>query len=98
MLKYKINRKLVTLICDGCGNETTKPESEYKRNIKLNRKMYCSRFCIAKNGNKTRNSNGKYYDISIHTRSKDEFSYFRSYHKTARARFKECSINLIDLK
>lgn len=35
MLKYKENRKLVTFICDNCGCEATKPESEYKRNLRF---------------------------------------------------------------
>lgn len=43
--KYKVGRKLITFICDCCGQEATKPESEYKRNIKLGRHNFCSRNC-----------------------------------------------------
>lgn len=46
MLKYKQNRKLITIKCDCCGKEFEKPVSEYNRNIKLGRANYCSRACI----------------------------------------------------
>ena len=35
MQKYKHNRTLITIICDQCGKEYSKPVSEYKRNQKL---------------------------------------------------------------
>ena len=46
--KYKQHRKLITVICDYCGNKFLKPESEYNRNTKLGRKNYCSRHCCGK--------------------------------------------------
>lgn len=52
--KYKQNRKLVEVTCDFCGEKFMKPESEYKRNIKLGRHNFCSRSCSMKFGNKTR--------------------------------------------
>lgn len=52
MLKYKENRKLITFICDYCGCEATKPESEYKRNLKLGRHNFCSRRCSVSYANK----------------------------------------------
>lgn len=53
MLKYKQNRKLITIKCDCCGKEfEKKPVSEYNRNIKLGRANYCSRTCSGKMCNK----------------------------------------------
>ena len=40
---YKQKRKLITITCDYCGKEFSKPESEYKRNVKLGRHNFCSR-------------------------------------------------------
>lgn len=42
-LKYKQKRKLVEFTCDYCNSKNTKPESEFKRNIKLGRHNFCSR-------------------------------------------------------
>jgi hypothetical protein len=45
MQKYKENRRLIKVNCDHCGNSYEKPETEYLRNVRLNRKSFCSREC-----------------------------------------------------
>lgn len=52
MQKYKINRRLVNVICDNCGEIHQKPESEYNRNARMNRHNFCSRSCSVKFCNK----------------------------------------------
>ena len=59
MLKYKQNRKLITVKCDCCGKEFEKPLSEYNRNVKLGRANYCSRACSGKMCNKNDKQKGK---------------------------------------
>jgi hypothetical protein len=52
--KSYLNRKLITFVCENCGKEAQKPESEYKRNLKEGRKNFCSRSCSASYNNKHR--------------------------------------------
>lgn len=101
LLKYKQNRKLITIKCDNCSIDFEKPISEYTRNLKLNRKNYCSRSCCGKNIKnvlhlKNVNSN---YNISQHSLNrKDDFSNFKYYYRNIKRRFKEFNITLNDLK
>lgn len=100
MEKYKVNRKLVTVTCDFCGTEYLKPESEYKRNIKLGRHNFCSRSCAGKHMHtleytpsaaqeESRNSI-KNFSGNKH----DEFTPFREILRTVRNRHKEFDLDL----
>lgn len=42
------HRTQVQFICDCCGKEATKAKSEYERNIRLDKKNFCSRSCAAR--------------------------------------------------
>lgn len=110
MLKYKQNRKLITIICDECGTEHLKPESEYNRNKKLGRHNFCSRSCACKynchhrsqkmieysNSDKNKQHLLEYNTNRILTIDpKMKFSYFL---RNCRKRFKECTITLDDLQ
>ena len=88
MLKYKQNRKLITIKCDCCGREFEKPLSEYNRNIKLGRANYCSRACSGKMCNKNNKQKGNPSSLNPHVR-RDQYTPFRYYFRNAKKRFKE---------
>lgn len=99
--KYKQNRKLIEVTCDFCGEKFMKPESEYKRNIKLGRHNFCSRSCSMKFGNKTRSEHQKNWSNSSKnienltkmnkSRKKDlSFAYIL---RNAKKRFKEFNLD-----
>ena len=75
--------KIIQLKCEECGEEFERELKEYKRNKKLNRKIFCNRTCQAINGNKKRTSDfyrEHCYDISQHSGCRqDEYSPFRPY-------------------
>lgn len=48
------HRTQVQFICDCCGKEATKAKSEYERNIRLDKKNFCSRSCAARYNNSHR--------------------------------------------
>jgi hypothetical protein len=100
MQKYKQHRKLTKVICDYCNIEFEKPDSEFKRNVSLGRKNYCSRNCTGKNMvNIKRLKSYDRYDISQHKSNKiDEFTPFKKYIKMAKVKFKNFSLTLQDLK
>jgi len=101
MLKYKQNRKLISIKCDTCLIDFEKPLSEYNRNLKLNRKNFCSRSCCGKNSlNLSHLKNVKSsYDISQHSANQsDEFTGFRYYFRNAKGRFKDFNLTLEDIK
>lgn len=100
------NRKTVSFICDYCGSEGIKAESEYKRNLKKGRKNYCSRSCAAK-GNKnlkeaalkcSNSESNKKHISSLCDNRKDEFTPFRYTLRNIKKRFKEVDIDLNYLK
>lgn len=93
MKNYKINRKLINVICDYCNNIHTKPESEYKRNKSLNRKNFCSRSCMGKSINNFGEKVNR-----IPPKVKQITNPFKYYFKTSKSRFKECTITLNDLE
>lgn len=99
-MKYKQNRILRKVLCNNCGVEFEKPNSEIKRNLEKGRPNYCSRSCVAKKHGKEKASKIKnLYDISIHAGCrKDEFTPFKYSLRCAKRRFKEVSISLQDLK
>jgi len=99
MKKYMQNRKLITYKCEYCNKDSEKPQSEYNRNISLNRKNYCSRKCSAKGfATLLCNKNFK-YDISQHSNNRrDNFSGFKLIFRVSKKRFKDFNITLEDLK
>ena len=100
MKKYKVNRKLTEFICDHCGKLESKPTSEYKRNIKLNRKNFCSRNCSFSygllNGKiKTKNP----YKIAQHSGNrKDLYTPFKYTFRCVKRRWKDFDLTIDDLK
>lgn len=101
--KYCVGRKLVTITCDCCGKEFQKPESEYKRNVRLGRHNFCSRSCSAKVNNKNRvgkpiSDKQREHLLSICDNQKDEYSPFRYTLRNIKKRFKEVNIDLEYLK
>lgn len=97
MLKYKHNRKLITLKCDCCGKEFEKPVSEYKRNTKFGRANYCSRACSGKMCNKNNRQKGN-PSVLIPSNRRDQYTPFRYYFRNARKRFKDFDLSLEYLK
>lgn len=97
MLKYKQNRKLITIKCDYCGKEFEKPLSEYNRNIKLGRANYCSRVCSGKMCNKNNKQKGNISCLNPSNR-RDQYTPFRYYFRNAKKRFKDFNLSLEYLK
>lgn len=104
MQKYKINRELVTCVCDNCGREYLKPKSEYLRNVKLGRHNFCSRNCVGTFSNINRPTLSpaqiacRENIVAYASNKRDEYSPFRESLRRLRGRFKEVSITLQDLK
>lgn len=101
MQNYKKHRKLSEYTCNQCGIQDLKPNSELKRNQKLNRRNFCSRKCsmtaaqLIANKIPTRNR----YNIATHSDCRrDKYTAFRYILSSAKRRFKEFSITLDDLK
>lgn len=99
------NRKTITFICDECGKEGIKAESEYKRNLKKGRKNYCCRECAAKGASKTRTglkrlaSEAQIEHLqSICGNRRDGYSPFRYTFRNAKKRFKDFNLDLEYLK
>lgn len=106
-LKYKQKRKLVEFTCDYCNSKNTKPESEFKRNIKLGRHNFCSRSCAIKyaQANKLTNSDNwrnstinKQNLLNNCNNRKNEFTPFNYTFRNVKHRFKEYNITVQDLK
>lgn len=100
MFTYKTNRKLIDVKCDQCNCIHQKPESEYKRNSQLGRKNFCSRNCAGKYPyyNRIIKSSENLTNYNINITNKRKINPFRYYLKSAKCRFKECTITLDDLK
>lgn len=107
MLKYKENRKLITFTCDNCGCEATKPESEYKRNLRLGRHNFCSRKCSVLYANKHnlnhssdwRNSEeGKRHIASYSGNRRTDHTPFNYTLRNARKRYKDFNLTAEYLK
>lgn len=104
--KYMQNRRLVTFICDNCGCEAQKPQSEYNRNIKLGRKNFCCRKCAFEYGQRL-HKDDPLTDKQIQNlqqireyagNRRDEWTPYRYSLRNARKRFKEFNLTLEDLK
>lgn len=97
--KYYKGRKLGFCVCNHCGKEFQKPQTEINRNLKLNRNNYCSRRCTGKHVGKKNFGNNNDYDISKHSNNRlDNLSPFRYYLRNIRNRYKIVEITLDDLK
>ena len=95
--KYCVGRKLITITCDCCGKEFQKPESEYKRNVKLGRHNFCSRSCVAKFSDKNRagkpiSDKQREHLLNMCNNQEDEDTPFRYSLRNAKKRFKEIEI------
>lgn len=85
-----------TTQCDFCGKQFEKPDSEIKRNKKLNRKNFCSRSCCGR-GNIKKNL-GEFYGIgnvqNLNQGNKiDEFTGLRDFIRRSKNRFKRGANN-----
>lgn len=101
MKKYLHNRKTGEVPCANCNTICLKPQSEITRNLKLNRRFFCSRRCSVILANRERDPSTRIntYDISQHSvNRRDELSPFRCYLRSCKARFKIVEITLQDLK
>lgn len=97
MKKYKQKRKLVGVKCDGCNVMFNKPESEYKRNLKLNRRNFCTRSCVGKHNNSQLDPYKGNLSNLISNNRDDEYTPYKYYMKLVRQRYKEYNITLVDL-
>lgn len=104
--KYNYNRKVVTVVCDNCGKEFLRPESEVKRILAKGRHMYCSRECVSKGTSKVRKempykpASDKMLEHLKHIcgNHRDEYTPFRYTYRCVTSRFKDVDITLDDLK
>lgn len=103
--KYMQNRRLITFICDNCGCEAQKPQSEYNRNIKLGRKNFCCRECSCKYRNNLYKDNPTDKQLQSQQQikryagnRKDEWTPYRYTLRNALKCFKECNLTLEYLK
>lgn len=97
-------RKVVKVICDNCGCEFEKPQSEFTRNIKLGRKNYCSRKCAGeatakRQTGKKRKLTEKLLEHlqEICDNKRDEYTPYRYTYGCVKKRFKEVDIEIEDL-
>ena len=88
-MNYKHNKKLIELKCDGCGTIYNKPEKDYKRNLRVGRKSYCTRTCAGKHNKNTHLIPGN---------RNDAFTPYKYYLKNVKQRFKNHNITLVDLQ
>lgn len=90
------HRTQVQFICDCCGKEATKAKSEYERNIRLDKKNFCSRSCAARynNSHRAKPTNSNHSISQYSNNHRDEFTPFRC----AKRRYKGCTLTLEDLQ
>lgn len=92
-------RKVGSCTCDNCGIIFEKPLSEITRNLKINRKNFCSRTCVGKNNFKNFGEKKNEYNISQHSGNrKDEFTKFKYHYRNINKRNKEVNVSIEDLK
>jgi hypothetical protein len=95
MSNYKLNRKLVEVICDNCQKIYSKPITEYNRNQSLGRHSFCSRSCACTYGNKHVSRNRSHLLLCNFKRISNPYLY---YFRNIKKRFKEIDITIEDLK
>ena len=101
MKKYTQNRKTIEVNCDNCGKLTIKPLSEHKRNISKDRKMFCSRSCSCKYGNRSfdQRDQTNRYDIRLSAHNPaDELTNFRYAFRSSKKRHHQHTITLEDIR
>ena len=85
--------------CKNCGKEFEKPLTEIRRNEKLNRPNFCSRFCVGKNNSKNFGDRRNNYNISQHSNNRlDEYTKFKYHYRNIMKRNQEVNITIEDLK
>lgn len=98
-MQNRNQRTQIQFTCDCCGKDTTKAKSEYERNVRLDKKNFCSRSCAAKYNNTHRAKSSNNYDISQHSDNhRDEFTPFRYSLRCAKRRYHGCTLTLEDLQ
>jgi hypothetical protein len=93
-------RKKVEAVCETCKSVFYKAESEYKRNLRLARKNYCSLSCAGKKNyiNLPDHETSKSYVIAKHAgNKKDSMSDFREHLRRCKRRGHVVDITLEDL-
>lgn len=99
-------RKLITVVCDNCGKEFLRAESEVKRILSKGRHMYCCRECVSEGTSKIRKemehkpASDKLLEHLKHIcgSRRDEYTPFRYTYNCVKRRFKDNEITLNDLK
>lgn len=88
------HRTQVQFICDCCGKEATKAKSEYERNIRLDKKNFCSRSCAARynNSHRAKSTNSNHSISQYSNNHRDEFTPFRYSLRCAKRRHKGCTL------
>jgi len=92
--------KTIILTCESCGAQYEKYRSEHNRCQKRGRGSFCSRSCAGRYGIAARRLRGEKIGTSIHLvagSTSDQFSPFRYYLKSVRARHKQHGFSETDL-
>jgi len=85
--------------CNNCGITFEKPQSEINRNLKLNRRNFCTRKCSGVGNAKNFGDRVNNYDISKHSDNvRDEYTPFRYHLRNCKKRYREFNIDLQYLK
>lgn len=96
MKKYLQNRQILEVECFYCKNLHLKPLSEVTRNIKLDRKMFCSRSCQVAYNNTVRIPSANLLKVWEHSRNHPRpFSW---YLRCAKKRNKDFNLTYEDLE
>jgi hypothetical protein len=99
MSKRHNGRKMGSCTCDNCGVKFEKPQSEINRNLKLNRRNFCTRKCSGVGNAKNFGDKNNNYDISKHSENvRDEFTPFRYHYRNCKKRYRDFNIDLEYLK
>lgn len=106
MIPRNYNKKLTTVICDNCGKEFLRAETEVKRILAKGRHMYCSKKCTCEGLSKVRKelpykpASEKMLEHLKHIcgNQRDEYTPFRYTYRCVKRRFKEVDITMDDLK
>ena len=86
-------------ICNNCGIEFEKRNSEINRNERLGRPNFCSRYCVGKNNSKNLGDHlGNYKQIMGYKRYGDEFTKFRYHYRNITKRNFVVNVTIEDLK
>lgn len=100
MEKLEHKFKMIDLVCEQCGVIYLKRLSEYKRNVALGRKSFCSRSCVGVSNTNNLSDEDRLRgrtNVRVNSGFKkhDPFNYFI---RITRKRFQEFDITVDDLK